>query len=183
MRRALWVSVCCAMLTAALPAVGSAKPRDKDTHVQLLAINDLHGHLQPNTPGTIQVGCCNPVITGGVQTGWTQKTVPAAGIEAQLGVDLDDVGLEVGRRAGRRGRREQALAVEEPERQLLVVAGRAHGHRERLAAHADLERLLDRHPVEDAVVLEREREAQRIDRHREEGYPRTRHVRRSRPQP
>ncbi len=80
MRRALWVSVCCAMLTAALPAVGSAKPRDKDTHVQLLAINDLHGHLQPNTPGTIQVGCCNPVITGGVQTGWTQKTVPAGGI-------------------------------------------------------------------------------------------------------
>ena len=33
------------------------------TSVQLLAINDLHGHLQPNTPGTVQVGCCNPVLT------------------------------------------------------------------------------------------------------------------------
>jgi 5'-nucleotidase len=68
------------MLAAVAPGVASAKPHDTDTHVQLLAINDLHGHLQPNTPGTIQVGCCNPVITGGVQTGWTQKTVPAGGI-------------------------------------------------------------------------------------------------------
>src|SRR4051812_39914980 len=52
----------------------------RDTHVQLLAINDLHGHLAPNTPGTIQTGCCKPVITNGVQTGWTQLTVPAGGI-------------------------------------------------------------------------------------------------------
>jgi 5'-nucleotidase len=64
----------------ALPGGAAAKSRDKDTHVQLLAINDLHGHLAPNTPGTIQVGCCNPVTSGGVQTGWTQKTVPAGGI-------------------------------------------------------------------------------------------------------
>jgi 5'-nucleotidase len=64
----------------ALPAVASATP-SHETHVQLLAINDLHGHLQPNTPGTIQVGCCNPVFnSSGVQTGWTQKTVPAGGI-------------------------------------------------------------------------------------------------------
>ena len=47
----------------------------------MLAINDLHGHLAPNTPGSIQVGCCNPVDEPtGVQTGWTQKTVPAGGI-------------------------------------------------------------------------------------------------------
>jgi 5'-nucleotidase len=67
---------------AALPGTAAAaKSQDKDTHVQLLAINDLHGHLQPNTPGTIQVGCCNPVRNAdGVQTGWTQKTVPAGGI-------------------------------------------------------------------------------------------------------
>src|SRR4051812_5220550 len=52
----------------------------RDTHVQLLAINDLHGHLAPNTPGTIQTGCCKPVITNGVQTGWTQLAVPAGGI-------------------------------------------------------------------------------------------------------
>jgi 5'-nucleotidase len=81
MRRALWVAVCCALVAALSPAVASAGPsKHSDTHVQLLAINDLHGHLAPNTPGTIQVGCCNPVMSGGVQTGWTQKTVPAGGI-------------------------------------------------------------------------------------------------------
>jgi 5'-nucleotidase len=63
----------------ALPSAAAAKA-SHETHVQLLAINDLHGHLAPNTPGTIQVGCCNPVFTSGVQTGWTQKTVPAGGI-------------------------------------------------------------------------------------------------------
>jgi len=58
----------------------AAKP-DDDIRVQLLAINDLHGHLAPNTPGTIQVGCCNPTFnSSGVQTGWTQRTVPAGGI-------------------------------------------------------------------------------------------------------
>ena len=67
------------IVVAALPAAAPAKR--PDTHVQLLAINDLHGHLAPNTPGSIQVGCCNPVRNdAGVQTGWTQKTVPAGGI-------------------------------------------------------------------------------------------------------
>src|SRR5687768_56168 len=65
----------------AVPGAASAKPQDRATHVQLLAINDLHGHLAANTPGAIQTGCCNPVFnTSGVQTGWTQKTVPAGGI-------------------------------------------------------------------------------------------------------
>ena len=67
----------------ALPGVAAAKPpQAKDTQVQLLAINDLHGHLAANTPGTVQVGCCAPVIRAGdgVQTGWTQNTVPAGGI-------------------------------------------------------------------------------------------------------
>jgi 5'-nucleotidase len=76
------------VLLSALPGAASAGQRErdrdgdrgKDTTVQLLAINDLHGHLAPNTPGTIQVGCCNPVISNGTQTGWTQKTVPAGGI-------------------------------------------------------------------------------------------------------
>jgi len=62
-----------------LPGVAAAKPQ-RDIQVQLLAINDLHGHLSPNTPGAIQVGCCDPVLTSGVQTGWTQKVVPAGGI-------------------------------------------------------------------------------------------------------
>jgi 5'-nucleotidase len=68
------------VLIAVCALPGAAVAKQSDTHVQLLAINDLHGHLAPNTPGTIQVGCCNPVISGGVQTGWTQKTVPAGGI-------------------------------------------------------------------------------------------------------
>jgi 5'-nucleotidase len=68
------------MAALALPSAAAAK-KANETHVQLLAINDLHGHLAPNTPGTIQVGCCNPVLnSSGVQTGWTQKTVPAGGI-------------------------------------------------------------------------------------------------------
>ena len=62
-----------------LPPTGRrTSPRRRTTnHVQLLAINDLHGHLEPNTPGTIQTGCCNAVNnSSGVQTGWAAKTVP-----------------------------------------------------------------------------------------------------------
>jgi 5'-nucleotidase len=68
-------------LVAVLVLPAAAPAKRPDTHVQLLAINDLHGHLAPNTPGSIQVGCCNPVLDkDGKQTGWTQKTVPAGGI-------------------------------------------------------------------------------------------------------
>jgi 5'-nucleotidase len=77
MKRLAWT----AMVVIALCGLpGAAVAKQSDTHVQLLAINDLHGHLAPNTPGTIQIGCCNPVMSGDVQTGWTQKTVPAGGI-------------------------------------------------------------------------------------------------------
>jgi 5'-nucleotidase len=81
MKRYLAVAIGIAALAS--PSLASAAPqaKDKDTHVQLLAINDFHGHLQPDTPGSIQVGCCNPVNTNGTQTGWTQKTVRAGGIE------------------------------------------------------------------------------------------------------
>jgi 5'-nucleotidase len=85
MRRYLAVALAVAVLPA-LSGTALAKQTDpgrsdKDQHVQLLAINDLHGHLAPNTPGSIQVGCCNPVTnSSGVQTGWTAKTVPAGGI-------------------------------------------------------------------------------------------------------
>src|SRR3954466_15269169 len=68
------------LVPGAAQAKAKAAKKDKDQHVQLLAINDLHGHLAPNTPGSIQVGCCNPLLnSSGVQTGWTQKTVPAGG--------------------------------------------------------------------------------------------------------
>jgi 5'-nucleotidase len=50
-------------------AFGANEPKDNDTHVQLLAINDFHGHLQPNTPGTIRY-CCefdtNPTVNRNV---------------------------------------------------------------------------------------------------------------------
>jgi 5'-nucleotidase len=50
-------------------AFGANGPKDNDTHVQLLAINDFHGHLQPNTPGTIRY-CCefdqNPTVNRNV---------------------------------------------------------------------------------------------------------------------
>ena len=69
------------LVLGASQALAATAPNPKVTSVQLLAINDLHGHLQPNTPGTVQVGCCNPVLnTSGVQTGWTQKVVPTGGI-------------------------------------------------------------------------------------------------------
>ena len=55
-------------LAADKPNDNGKGPKDNDTKVQLLAINDFHGHLEPTTPGTIQVGCCNPVLTSGVQT-------------------------------------------------------------------------------------------------------------------
>jgi 5'-nucleotidase len=68
-------------VAAALALPGAATAKDANTHVQLLAINDFHGHLAPNTPGTIQVGCCRPALnSSGVQTGWTQNTVPAGGV-------------------------------------------------------------------------------------------------------
>ena len=88
MRTSLRVAACLAAALLLLPAAASAHQRHhghghkhKDVSLQLLAINDLHGHLAPNTPGTVQVGCCNPVVNpSGVQTGWAPKTVPAGGI-------------------------------------------------------------------------------------------------------
>ena len=76
---------------------------------------------------------------------------------------VDRVRREVG---GQRGaERLEALADREAERELLVVARRAHRHRDRLAADADLERLLDR----DEVVSEHLPAAR--DRRRRARYP------------
>jgi 5'-nucleotidase len=54
------------------------KKKDNDTQVQLLAFNDFHGHLDTDSPGTIQTGCCVPNSTN---TAWTPMTVPAGGAE------------------------------------------------------------------------------------------------------
>jgi 5'-nucleotidase len=57
-------------LLAFVPTAFAANgPKDNDTHVQLLAINDFHGHLQPNTPGTIRYCCefdANPAVNRNV---------------------------------------------------------------------------------------------------------------------
>jgi 5'-nucleotidase len=63
-----------ALIAAALLLVPAAfaegpKKKDNDTHVQLLAINDFHGHLEPNTPGTIRYCCefdANPAVNRNV---------------------------------------------------------------------------------------------------------------------
>ena len=82
-----------------------------------------------------------------------------AGVAGQRTGDLDRVVREVVGQARRVRAVDQALAVEEAERELLVVARRAHRHDERDAVDADLERLLDRDLVVAAVVVDlRERE-------------------------
>jgi 5'-nucleotidase len=68
---ALAVAVVAAPSALAEPAPKEKK--EKLTHVRLLGFNDLHGHLEANTPGTISVACCTP--TGG------PINVPAGGAE------------------------------------------------------------------------------------------------------
>ena len=67
MRRiAALVAVLAAALGITVPEALAAKgPKDNDTHVQLLAINDFHGHIQPNTPGTIRNSAGVSVPAGG----------------------------------------------------------------------------------------------------------------------
>jgi 5'-nucleotidase len=70
MRRiAALVAVLVAALAVVAPQAFAAKgPKDKkdnDTYVQLLAINDFHGHIQPNTPGTIRNSAGVAVPAGG----------------------------------------------------------------------------------------------------------------------
>ena len=67
MRRiAALVALLAAALGITVPEALAAKgPKDKDTHVQLLAINDFHGHIQPNTPGTIRNSAGANVPAGG----------------------------------------------------------------------------------------------------------------------
>jgi 5'-nucleotidase len=66
------------LLAAATAPASAAGPKDKekDTSVQLLAINDFHGHIEPNTPGTIQIGQTRNAAGNVVAV-----TVPAGGAE------------------------------------------------------------------------------------------------------
>ena len=78
----------------------------------------------------------------------------ALGIEP-IGVDVDRVRCEIVRNPSRA--RREALRQAEAERELLVVAGRAHGDGDWLSADADLERLLD---GDEIVLLRALREPQ-----------------------
>jgi 5'-nucleotidase len=82
MKRSLLVLAVLAMAIVVAPsAFAGDKPaeekKEKLTKVKLLAFNDFHGHLEANTPGTIQVGCCN-TSSAGVKSA---ITVPAGGAE------------------------------------------------------------------------------------------------------
>jgi 5'-nucleotidase len=51
------LALCLAVALLALPATAAAKPKHKpkEVSVQLLALNDFHGNLEPSTPGTIRI--------------------------------------------------------------------------------------------------------------------------------
>jgi 5'-nucleotidase len=72
---ALVLTLVAAAATVAAPGGGGKK--NNDTSVQLLAFNDFHGHLEPNTPGTVQVGQSRNPTTGAI----VNQTVPAGGAE------------------------------------------------------------------------------------------------------
>lgn len=80
-RRFVSLAIVLAALLAvpAALAAGGPKHDHNDTQVQLLAINDFHGNLEPNTPGTIRY-CCeldqNPAVSRSVVV-----TRPAGGAE------------------------------------------------------------------------------------------------------
>jgi 5'-nucleotidase len=63
------------VVPSAIAGRGGDGKKDNDTRVQLLAINDFHGHVEPNTPGTIQVGQTRSGST------IVNQTVPAGGAE------------------------------------------------------------------------------------------------------
>jgi 5'-nucleotidase len=64
------------VVPTAIAGRGGDGAKDNDTRVQILAINDFHGHVEPNTPGTIQVGQSRNAAGAIVN-----QVVPAGGAE------------------------------------------------------------------------------------------------------
>jgi 5'-nucleotidase len=60
---------CVAAALCLLPATAAAKPKDVD--VQLLSLNDFHGHLENHTPGTLRIRSSDP----------NEAAIPAGGAE------------------------------------------------------------------------------------------------------
>jgi 5'-nucleotidase len=89
MKRCVLLAIAAGLLLAVLAPMASAKgkppkpPKDNDTYVQLLAINDFHGNLAATSANTIQTGCCTAVTNTATPpvTSWAQNTVPAGGVE------------------------------------------------------------------------------------------------------
>src|SRR4051794_38741164 len=79
MRKLIVLLTAALALLVAAPSSFAAQPKDNDTHVQLLAINDFHGHLEPSTPGTIRY-CCELDTKSGTATP-VVVTRPAGGVE------------------------------------------------------------------------------------------------------
>jgi 5'-nucleotidase len=63
------------VVPTAIAGRGGDGAKDNDTRVQLLAFNDFHGHVEPSTPGTIQIGQSRSGST------IVNQTVPAGGAE------------------------------------------------------------------------------------------------------
>ena len=87
---------------------GHTATRRRTSRSSCSAINDFHGHLAPDTPGTIQTGCC---VTNPATATWTQTTVPAGGI-AYLATHIKALRArhreQLRRRRGRHDRRQPA---------------------------------------------------------------------------
>jgi 5'-nucleotidase len=65
------------VVPSAIAGRGGDGAKDNDTRLQILALNDFHGHVEPNTPGTIQVGQSRNPTTGAI----VNEVVPAGGAE------------------------------------------------------------------------------------------------------
>jgi 5'-nucleotidase len=63
------------VVPSAIAGRGGDGANDNDTRLQILAVNDFHGHVEPNTPGTIQVGQTRSGST------IVNQVVPAGGAE------------------------------------------------------------------------------------------------------
>jgi 5'-nucleotidase len=85
-----------ALFMALLPGVAAAKGRDKDQHVQVLAINDLHGNIEPplGSSGRVPVGPGGATVdAGGAQylKTWVDKLRAQPGHSRSLFVGAGDL--------------------------------------------------------------------------------------------
>ncbi len=63
--RLLPLALLFAALLLALPAAAVAQPPSREVEVQLLGLNDFHGHLESTTPGTIAPDPVSPRVNAG----------------------------------------------------------------------------------------------------------------------